>query len=185
LPQRPNETGEVLFFHGRVTDPDGAPIDKAEIDVWQADAQGLYSNIHPGIPDWNLRGCFYSSEDGRFELKTILPPPYEIPKNGPTGRVLSALGRHFFRPAHLHVKVRAPGYDDLTSQIYFQGGEYLDSDVANAVREGLVVALNRHDRASDMEAHHVSKPYYDLEYDFALQAKGGHGGSRLDSESAG
>jgi catechol 1,2-dioxygenase len=58
LPQRSDEAGTVLFFYGRVTSPDGAPVAGAELDMWQADAQGLYSNIHPTIPDWNLRGRF-------------------------------------------------------------------------------------------------------------------------------
>lgn len=157
MPQRPDERGEALIFHGTVQTTEGRAVQGAELDLWQADADGLYSQIHPGIPDWNLRGRFTTDADGEFEVRTILPPPYEIPKEGPTGRVLNALGRHFFRPAHLHVKVRSEGLEELTSQLYFAGGEYLDNDVANAVRDGLLIDPVRGSEA--LEAR----------YDFVLQ----------------
>jgi catechol 1,2-dioxygenase len=168
LPQRSDEAGDVLFFRGRVASPDGTPLAGAELDMWQADAEGLYSNIHPNIPDWNLRGRFQSGPDGTFEVRTIVPPPYEIPKGGPTGVVLSTLGRHFFRPAHLHVKVRHPQYGELTSQLYFYGGDYLNSDVANAVREGLVGQLVRWDDLNELAARGLRKPYFEVRYDFIL-----------------
>jgi catechol 1,2-dioxygenase len=168
LPQRSDEAGTVLFFYGRVTSPDGAPVAGAELDMWQADAQGLYSNIHPTIPDWNLRGRFYSADNGAFEVRTIVPPPYEITKDGPTGIVLKTLDRHFFRPAHLHVKVSHPQYRSLTSQLYFDGGDYLDSDVANAVREHLVAKLVRRAHPDDLAARGLHEPYFEVHYDFIL-----------------
>ncbi|MET7736757.1 dioxygenase [Streptomyces sp. NPDC005402] len=157
LPQRPAEKGDTLVFRGTVRTPDNTVLAGAELDMWQADADGLYSNIHPDIPDWNLRGRFTTAEDGSFEVTTIVPPPYEIPKGGPTGRVLNGLGRHFFRPAHLHLKVRADGFRELTSQLYFKDGDYLGSDVASAVRDGLVVELERTDSG------------YEARYDFVLE----------------
>ena len=168
LPQRPDEAGDVLFFRGSVASPDGTPLAGAELDMWQADAEGLYSNIHPTIPEWNLRGRFRTGPDGTFEVRTVVPPPYQIPKSGPTGVVLGALGRHFFRPAHLHVKVRHSQYDELTSQLYFRGGDYLDSDVANAVREGLVAQLIRRDDPNDLAARGLRRPYFEVRYDFIL-----------------
>jgi catechol 1,2-dioxygenase len=168
LPQRSDEAGDVLLFLGRVTSPDGTPLAGVELDMWQADAEGRYSNIHPGAPEWNLRGRFDSGPDGTFDVQTIVPPPYEIPKDGPTGVILNTLGRHFFRPAHLHLKVRHPQYCELISQLYFEGGDYLNSDVANAVREGLVVKLVRRDDPSDLAARGLLKPYFEAHYDFML-----------------
>jgi catechol 1,2-dioxygenase len=80
LPQRPDEPGEPLVFSGTVKGPDGQPIASAVLDVWQADATvpGTYSNIHPGQPDFNLRGKLQTDEHGRFELRTIRPAPYRI-----------------------------------------------------------------------------------------------------------
>lgn len=162
LPQRPDEAGTPLVFHGTVT-AGGIPLADVELDMWHADANGLYSQIHPNLPEWNLRGRFHTAPDGTFTVTTILPPPYEIPKDGPTGTVLNALGRHFYRPAHLHVKLRKAGYREITSQLYFQGGEYLDNDVANAVRDGLVLDLVEHGDPTALQ--------YSLEarYDFDLE----------------
>jgi len=168
LPQRPDEAGGRLVFHGRVTSADGTPLAGAELDVWHADAAGLYSSIHPGIPDWNLRGRLRTADDGSFEVTTIVPPPYEIPKDGPTGIVLGALGRHFFRPAHLHLKLRHPGYGEMTSQLYIADGLYLDSDVANAVRDGLLIELLRIDDPAEIAKHGFEGPYFDAAYDFVL-----------------
>jgi catechol 1,2-dioxygenase len=168
MPQRPNEAGDVLFFRGRITGPDGEPLAGAELDLWQADANGFYSHFHPGIPEWNLRGRCFADADGSFEVQTILPPPYEIPKAGPAGRVLKAVGRHFFRPAHLHLKLRYDGFDELTSQLYFQGGKYLDSDVAGGVRDGLVTSLTRRSNPADLAARHLTKPYFEVRHDFVL-----------------
>ncbi|WP_213571050.1 catechol 1,2-dioxygenase [Rhodococcus sp. USK13] len=171
MPQRPDERGVPLLFRGTVTDVDGRPLPGIELDLWHADADGLYSNIHPGIPDWNLRGRFTTDGDGAFQVRTILPPPYEIPKDGPTGRVLRALGRHFFRPAHLHVKLRGAGFEEMTSQLYFEGGDYLEDDVAGAVRDGLVIPLVTVDDPARSTEHGFDRPFVDARYDFVLERR--------------
>jgi catechol 1,2-dioxygenase len=140
----------------------------ALLDMWQADAEGRYSNIHADIPEWNLRGRFHSGPDGTFEVQTILPPPYEIPKGGPTGAALSSLGRHCFRPAHLHLKLRHPQYRDLTSQVYFDGGDYLCTDVANAVRGDLVAQLALRYHPQELVARGLQAPYFEVHVDFNL-----------------
>jgi catechol 1,2-dioxygenase len=168
LTQRPAEAGTLLVFHGQVTTENGKPLAGTELDLWHADANGEYSQIHPGIPDWNLRGRFRADDEGRFQVRTIAPPPYEIPKDGPTGTVLTALGRHFFRPAHLHVKLRHPYFGERTSQLYFQGGQYLDSDVANAVRDELVIAAELVEDPERIAQHGLTAPFVDARYDFAF-----------------
>jgi len=162
MPQRPDEPGEPLVFFGTVRTPDGQPIVGALLDVWQADATvpATYSNIDPGQPDFNLRGKLKTDEQGRFELTTIRPAPYHIPDQGPTGRLLNALGRHSWRPAHIHVKISADGYQPLTTQLYFQGDQFLDSDVAGAVKDELIVPLQP--ARSDGSSHLT------LRYDFQL-----------------
>jgi catechol 1,2-dioxygenase len=168
LPQRSDEAGDVLFFRGRVTSFDGTPLAGVELDMWQADAEGRYSNIYADIPEWNLRGRFHSGPDGTFEVRTIVPPPYEIPKDGPTGVVLSSFGRHCFRPAHLHLKLRHPQYGDLTSQVYFDGGDYLHTDVANAVRHDLVAQLVWRHHPKYLAARRLQAPYFEVYVDFRL-----------------
>jgi catechol 1,2-dioxygenase len=139
LPMRPDEKGTALLFAGQVRDLEGNPIAGAELDIWQADEQGYYSGFAPDIPEGNLRGVVVTDEEGRFEINTIQPAPYQIPTDGPTGKLITAAGWHPWRPAHLHLIVRASGHRPITTQLYFQGGEYLDSDVAEATKPELVL----------------------------------------------
>lgn len=139
LPQRPDEKGIPLVLSGEVRSTDGTPLAGAELDMWQADEQGYYSGFAPHLPDGNLRGVVVTDDQGRFEISTIQPAPYQIPTDGPTGKLLEAAGWHPWRPAHLHLMVRAGGHRTITTQLYFTGGDWLDSDVASATKPELVI----------------------------------------------
>jgi catechol 1,2-dioxygenase len=154
---------------GTVAGLDGSPLAGAMLDVWQANGAGEYSHFHPGVPDFNLRGRFTTDSEGRFELRTVLPAAYEIPKEGPTGRLLNALGRHFFRPSHLHFKLTHPGYKSLTTQIYFEGDEYLESDVVGAVKDALVVKVQKDGAGSNGGQGALDSPRYTCSYSFVMQ----------------
>jgi catechol 1,2-dioxygenase len=144
LPRRNDEPGEPLVFSGTVKATDGSPLAGATLDVWQANGAGEYSHFHPGVPDYNLRGHLRTDAQGRFEFETVLPVPYEIPKAGATGQLLNALGRHAFRPAHVHFKVTHKDARPLTTQIYFESDPWIDSDVVGAVKQPLITSLTRH-----------------------------------------
>jgi catechol 1,2-dioxygenase len=139
LPRRADEKGTPLVFEGQVRALDGTPLGGAEVDIWHADADGYYSGFAPHLPDGNLRGVVVADAEGRFAVSTVQPAPYQIPTDGPTGKLVGAAGWHPWRPAHLHVMVRAEGYRTVTTQLYFAGGEWLDSDVAEATKPELVL----------------------------------------------
>jgi len=146
LPMRPDEPGERLLFSGTVRASDGAPLAGAMLDLWQVSADGGYSHFHPGYPDYNLRGRLATDDEGRFEVLTVVPVPYEVPKGGATGRLLAALGRTAFRPAHLHVKLTHEGHRPLTTQVYFEDDPWLGRDaVLGTDRPSLVTRLVRDD----------------------------------------
>lgn len=140
LPMRQDEPGTPLIFEGRVTDLDGRPVGGALLDFWQADANGYYSGFAPGIPEGNLRGVIRTGEHGEFAITTVRPAPYEIPKDGPTGKLITAANWHAWRPAHLHVIVTAPGFLRVTTQLYFDDDEWLDDDIAQATKPELVLS---------------------------------------------
>ncbi len=77
--------------------------------------------------------------DGAFEIRTVQPAPYQIPTDGSCGKLIAAAGWHAWRPAHLHVKVSAPGHELLTAQLYFPGDEHNDDDIASAVKPELIL----------------------------------------------
>ncbi len=158
LPTRPEEKGTPLVFRGQVVDLGGAPVAGAELDVWQADEQGYYSGFAPHIPAGNLRGVVVAGADGRFEISTIQPAPYQVPTDGPTGALIAGAGWHPWRPAHLHLVVSASGHRTVTTQLYFTGGQWLDSDVAQATKPELI--LDPADRGDGTR---------EVTYDFVLE----------------
>jgi len=139
LPMRDDEKGTPFVFQGTVTDLDGRPLDNAHVELWHADDDGYYSQFAPDIPEWNLRGTILTGVDGRFTFHTIKPAPYQIPTDGSCGALVSAAGWHPWRPAHLHLKVSAAGKQLVTTQLYFDGGEYIEDDVAQAVKPELIL----------------------------------------------
>lgn len=136
-----DEPGERLTVRGIVRDVDGKPLSDAIVDFWQADAEGRYSNFDPAVKKGALRGKIRTPSDGQYQLHTIVPAPYMIPHKGPTGRVLEAIGRHPWRPAHIHLIASREGYRTLTTQIYFDGDQYLDSDSVRGATRDLAYPL--------------------------------------------
>jgi catechol 1,2-dioxygenase len=172
LPQRSDELGETLIMSGTVKTPGGEPLANAELDMWQATATvpGQYSNVHPGIPDFNLRGRLRTDAQGCFEVRTVVPAPYEIPKTGPTGELFDLIGRSAWRPSHVHFKVSHPGYRTLTTQLFFTGGDYLDTDAGNAVKPDLIIPLATSQDGADGPD---SQPTRRANYDFVLEPHAG------------
>jgi catechol 1,2-dioxygenase len=138
VPMRDGEQGTPLVWRGRITATDGTPL-QGKVELWHADDDGYYSQFAPGIPDWNLRGSFSTGPDGAFEITTIRPAPYQIPTDGSCGKLIAAAGWHAWRPAHLHVKVSAPGHEQLTAQLYFPGDLHNADDIASAVKPELIL----------------------------------------------
>ena len=139
LPMRDDEPGTPLTFRGQVSSVDGTPLPGAKVEIWHADAVGFYSQFAPALPEWNLRGTVIADAEGRFAVHTVQPAPYQIPHDGSTGKLIEAAGWHAWRPAHLHLKVSADGHQLITTQLYFKGGDYIESDIASAVKPELVI----------------------------------------------
>ncbi|MDX3228328.1 catechol 1,2-dioxygenase [Streptomyces sp. ME19-01-6] len=158
LPMRDDEAGTPLLFQGQVTGVDGTPLAGATVEIWHADNDGYYAQFAPGLPEWNLRGTVVADDTGHFWIRTIEPAPYQIPTDGSCGRLIAAAGWHAWRPAHLHLKVSAPGHQLITTQLYFQGGSHVEDDIASAVKPELILAPGP---AADGNGHEVT-------YDFVL-----------------
>ncbi|MEI3611178.1 dioxygenase family protein [Pseudogracilibacillus sp. SO30301A] len=141
LTQRPDEQGELFYFKGNVSNVDGKPLKDVKVEMWQNDASGKYSGFDSDAPRYNMRGYFYTDENGDFEVKTIVPLPYSIPDQGPTGEFLDYMGQHPMRPAHLHFMFEAEGHETLITQVFFEGDEWLETDVADGVRLDLLTKL--------------------------------------------
>lgn len=136
--------GESCLFEGRVIDLDGNPVEGARVDVWSDNADGFYDVQQPGIqPKWNNRGIFVTGPDGRYSFMGIKPVSYPIPDDGPVGQMLGHLGRHPFRPAHMHYLVTAPGFQKVVTHTFVGEDPYLDSDTVFGVKRTLVAPFER------------------------------------------
>ena len=160
--------GDPAFVSGRVVDQDGAPIDGAQLDVWQTSSDGAYDTQDPDQPEMNLRGVFTTGKDGRFRFRTVKPASYPIPSDGPVGKMLMAMGRHPMRPAHIHFIIGAPGSEPVTTHLFVEGDAYLDSDAVFGVKDSLIVPFVRHDDPAEAKRLGLGNPFYTAEHEFRL-----------------
>lgn len=102
--------GEILHLLGRVRDGSGRPLVDAAVELWQADAAGHY--LAQGGSDPNFQGYGRAETDGEgaFHFRTIRPAAYAD------------------RAPHLHLAVSGPGFERVTTQLYFAGSPLNDRD---------------------------------------------------------
>lgn len=161
--------GEPVVMRGRVLAPNGQSISNATLDVWQSDAEGHYDLQIPDLDGTALRGVFHSDTNGAYHFRTIKPSYYPIPNDGPVGQLLTATGRHPYRPAHIHFIISAEGYEPVTTELFIEGDPYLDSDPVFGVRASLVVQPVQHNSLEEAEQYNVTAPFDIIEYDFVLK----------------
>lgn len=169
MPMRPNEPGVPMVLNGEVRRLNGEPISGAHIDLWQADDGGRYAGFDFAEPRFNLRARLHTNEQGRFQVRTIQPAPYQIPTSGPVGRFLEMIGSHAWRPAHFHLIVTAEGCQTLTTQLYFRGGDWVDGDVSNAVKDSLIVDVLEDKDEEVASWYGLTVPFRSVNYVFELR----------------
>ncbi|KAK7051976.1 hydroxyquinol 1,2-dioxygenase [Favolaschia claudopus] len=131
--------GEYLWVEGKVLDTKGNPIANCAIDTWETDGDGLYDVQYDAEGTTDCRGRLHTAEDGSYCYRAVVPVSYPIPGDGTAGQIAKALGRHLFRPAHLHMVLEARGFEKLVTALYLKGDPYLTSDVTFGVKSSLVV----------------------------------------------
>ena len=98
-------------FSGRVIDGAGAPLRDALVEIWQADADGLYNSPAEmrGTADPNFTGwgrCPTDAETGVYLVRDDQARPRAVqgrPPDGAAYHVLDRRARHQYRPSHAHV----------------------------------------------------------------------------------
>ncbi len=123
--------GDVLLLQGRLLDENARAIAGAVIEIWQADASGIYLHPNdPGVanrdPNFQSYGEAVTAADGSYAFRTVLP------------------GLYGGRPEHIHVKVKLNGAELLTTQFYFAGDERLNADsIAEQAGSSVVMVLQK------------------------------------------
>jgi protocatechuate 3,4-dioxygenase beta subunit len=87
------------------------PIENATVEIWHADAEGVYSGFGGGADETFLRGAQRTDTDGIARFTTVYP------------------GWYHGRTVHIHVKVHVGGEEVHTGQLYF------DDEVTDEVYE--------------------------------------------------
>ncbi|MFE3459152.1 intradiol ring-cleavage dioxygenase [Nocardiopsis aegyptia] len=96
--------GVPLRLRTTVVDAEACtPIPDAEVDIWHADATGVYSGMSSEGTEGErfLRGVQITDEEGAVEFETVYPGWYDRRTN------------------HIHVKVHVDGDVVHTGQLYF------------------------------------------------------------------
>ena len=159
--------GEPAYVSGRVLDVEGKPIAGAMLDVWQTDGDGFYDAQRPGDEQY-ARGKFVTGADGRYGFKTLKPVSYPVPTDGPVGKMLLGMGRHPYRPAHVHVIATAPGYERVATHLFVEGDTYLNSDAVFGVKQSLIVDFVEHAPGPTPDGGRSTVPFTTAEFDFRL-----------------
>ena len=164
-----DQKGEPMLVRGMIRSTDGTPLANAKIDVWQANDEGFYDVQQKGIqPDFNLRGVFRTGPDGSYWFKGVKPKFYPIPADGPVGKLLAALGRHPYRPAHLHYIIEAAGHGRLVTHIFDPDDPYIRSDAVFGVKESLLAKFDLITDPKAITGAGFDKPFYQVHHDFIL-----------------
>ena len=100
--------GEITHVAGRVLDARGDPIKNAIVEIWQVDHNAIYLAERDSRSDFDPNfqgfGRFETASNGEYRFRTIKPIPYP-------GRLAP----------HIHFKIRTPGHEPWTTQLYIKG----------------------------------------------------------------
>lgn len=170
-----SDAGVPALVHGRVLSIDGTPIAGADVDVWQNGDDRLYAVQRPEGSEDHLRGRFLTRDDGSYAFVAVRPVPYPIPYDGPVGRMLDVTGRHPWRPAHIHMIIRAEGYRTVTTHVFDRTSEYLDSDAVFAVKPSLLRDFVTHTADDPDTPPGVTGDWVSVQNDLVLVPESGAG----------
>jgi catechol 1,2-dioxygenase len=162
------DRGDWTVLRGIVRDCDNKPVPGATIDLWQSDDLGFYDVQDDAQDTGNLRALLTTDADGGYWVRTVKPSSYPVPIDGTGGELLRAVNRHPMRPAHIHTQVRAAGFRPMTTHLFVAGDQYLGSDAAWGVRDGLIIDFNRTADPAAIERFGMPGPFYDVCFDFVL-----------------
>ena len=162
------DAGVPALVHGRVLALNGDPIAGAEVDVWQNGADQLYAVQKPEAEEDHLRGRFLTRDDGTYSFVAVRPTPYPIPYDGPVGKMLDLTGRHPWRPAHVHMIIRADGYRTLTTHVFDVESRYLESDAVFAVKPSLTREFITHSPDDPDTPEGVTTEWVSVQNDLVL-----------------
>ncbi len=136
--------GTPCFVSGSVRSVAGDPIPDALLEIWQADEDGLYDVQYADLDEARGRGHLRSADDGRYTNRSPM------------------------RPAHIHFMVTAPGYQTLTTHVFDESDQYLDTDAVFGVRSSLLATFEHHGPGAAPDGRPMTGPWASTRFDLIL-----------------
>jgi protocatechuate 3,4-dioxygenase beta subunit len=166
--------GQRIIVHGRLLGPDGKPVRRSLVEVWQANAAGRYrhdSDQHPAPLDPNFSGAgrCATDDEGRFRFITIKPGAYPWKNH-----------TNAWRPAHIHFSLFGRNFTQrLVTQMYFPEDPLFGQDpIFNSIPDPKV----RQRLVSRFDLEHTV-PEWALAFEFDI-VLGGRGATPIDEDDA-
>ena len=111
------DKGTRVLLKGKILHNDcKTPYNKARVEIWHCDADGVYDNLSD---EFRFRGTTHTDKAGNYHFNTVLPVPYDV-------------GNGRKRPAHFHLMITAEGYQPFVTQLYFAGDEFISRDASSS-----------------------------------------------------
>ncbi|KAH6908786.1 intradiol ring-cleavage dioxygenase [Coprinopsis sp. MPI-PUGE-AT-0042] len=135
-----------------------------------SEGKGHYITTDRKEPD--CRGRLHSREDGTYASEQSVPVPYGIPEDGPVAAMVQIWDATLFVQLTCTSRFKyVPGYETLTTALYFEGDPFVTSDVVFGVKTSLIVSPEVVTDAELGKARGFpdpSKPHVYLKKDFIL-----------------
>lgn len=154
----PEAAGERIRVEGRVIDGTGAPVKDVMLEVWQADAAGIYAHaedprvaqVAPGFRGWGR--VITDFDTGLWGFDTVKP-----------GSVLGRRGR--VQAPHLNLWIVARGINiGLNTRMYFPEDEALHGT------DPVLSLIEQRHRVATLIAKNTAPGHY--RFDIILQGEG-------------
>lgn len=142
------EPGDKLTIYGKVLDAStNQPIANANLFLYQAGTDGNYSSTFLGMPSYaRIRGKTKTGPEGCFKIQTVMPGNYPGQLDG----------------KHIHVEVKARGYEKWNFEFLFEG----------FVSESLRVEINQNNDAIILQVDQKKEGSWLVATQIPLKSKG-------------
>jgi hydroxyquinol 1,2-dioxygenase len=85
--------------------------------------------------------------------------------------MLTRMGRHPFRPGHMHFMLNAKGHQPLITHLFVSDSDYIDTDAVFGVRDSLIIPFKTQPAGKAPDGRVLKQPWAHAEYDFRLVPK--------------
>lgn len=119
----PSDRPDAIVLSGTITDGGGNPVKEAMVEIWQANADGVYPEPAEAADAFTGFGACHVGDDGSYRFVTVKPGPVPAPGGG-------------MQAPHISVAVNGLGIlRPLRTRIYFSDEDNSEDPVLEGIEE--------------------------------------------------